>query len=193
MRGSPIPEQLGFERPQDEPPGAFSLSAPIFFALVEAKSRNPRFSIGSRFDSQGDKGMQKLVIALTTSALVLGSAVWVVKAAPLAGSTGLPAEDYSPIEKIGCAKSGDNCPYSYRIERHGGGNWSCEPCGEEQHGSKHRDRGDRDYEPRHYGQYGGENYGPRRYQQYGDENYEPRRYQQYDDRDYEEPRRYRDY
>jgi hypothetical protein len=117
--------------------------------------------------------MQKLVIALTTSALVLGSAVWVVKATPLTGSTGISSQDYSPIEKIGCAKAGDNCPYGYRIERHGGGKWSCEPCW--QQGS-----GDRDYEPR-------------RYRQYGDEDYEGKHYRQYDNRDYEEPRRYRDY
>jgi hypothetical protein len=123
--------------------------------------------------------MQKLMITLTTSALVLGSAVWVVKATPLTGSAGISSQDYSPIEKIGCAKAGDNCPYGYRIERHGGGKWSCEPCWQGQQGSKYW-QGDRDYEPR-------------RYQQYGDENYEPRRYQQYDDRDYEEPRRYRDY
>jgi hypothetical protein len=161
--------------------------------LIETKSPIPRFPIDSSFRSQGAKKMQKLVIAFTTSALVLGSAVWVVKAAPLTGSTGISSQDYSPIEKIGCAKAGDNCPYGYRIERHGRGKWSCEPCWQGQQGSKYRDWGDRDYEPRHYQQYGGENYGPRRYQQYGDESYEPRRYQQYDDRDYEEPRRYRDY
>jgi hypothetical protein len=122
--------------------------------------------------------MQKLMITLTTSALVLGSAVWVVKATPLTASTGISSQDYSPIEKIGCARAGDNCPYGYRIERHGGGRWSCEPCW--QQGSKYRDWGESDYQSR-------------RYRQYGDENYEPRRYQQYDDRYYEEPRRYRDY
>jgi hypothetical protein len=180
------------KRPQDEPPGAVSLSAPIFFALVEAKSRNPRFSIGSSFDSQGDKGMQKLVIALTTSALVLGWTVWVVKAAPLTSPIGTPSRN-SPIEKIGCVKAGDNCPYGYRIERHGGGSWSCEPCGNQKRGSKYQGWGDRDYEPRRYQQYGGENYEPRRYQQYDDRDYEePRRYRDYGDRDYE-PRRYRDY
>jgi hypothetical protein len=43
--------------------------------------------------------MQKLMITLTTSALVLGSAVWVVKATPLTASTGISSQDYSPIEK----------------------------------------------------------------------------------------------
>jgi hypothetical protein len=66
--------------------------------------------------------MQKLVIAVAaTGALVLcGSAFWVAQATPFAGSTGRPSQDYSPIEKIGCAKGGDICPYGQRVVRHTG-------------------------------------------------------------------------
>jgi hypothetical protein len=81
--------------------------------------------------------MQKLVIAVAaTAALVLcGSGSWVAQATPFDGSTGRPSQDYSPLEKIGCTKAGDNCPYGQRIVRHTGHGPACEPCSQTQ-GSK---------------------------------------------------------
>jgi hypothetical protein len=115
--------------------------------------------------------MQRLVISLlATAGLVLASSMWVVHATPL--TVGIPSQEFSPIQKVGCERAGDNCPYGYRIERHGGHGWSCEPCWQQKHG----------YNQRHYRDYGDR-----------DENYEPRRYRQYDDGDYEGPRRYRNY
>jgi hypothetical protein len=82
--------------------------------------------------------MQKLVIAVAaTAALVLcGSALWVAQATPFAGSTGRPSQDFSPIERIGCTKAGDNCPYGQRIVRHTGHGPSCEPCSSQTQKSK---------------------------------------------------------
>jgi hypothetical protein len=112
--------------------------------------------------------MEKLVGSLAgTAALVLASSMCVAHATPF--TLGTPSGEFSPIEKIGCAREGDNCPYGYRIERHGGRGWSCEPCWHQQHG-----------------------YYRHNYQDYGDQDYQ-RRPRQYGDGDYEEPRRYRDY
>ena len=123
--------------------------------------------------------MQKLVAFLAaTAALVLASSICVAHATPLPGAT--PPREFSPIERIGCARAGDNCPYGYRIERHGGRGWSCEPCDNQKHGYYQRD----------YQEDGDQDYPPRRYQQYG---YEPWRYRQYDDGAYDGPRRYQDY
>jgi hypothetical protein len=132
--------------------------------------------------------MRKPFIALAgTTALMLGSAVS-VKAIPL--SPGASSQDQSPIEEIGCVTAGDNCPYGYRIERHGGKGWSCEPCGDQKQGSRYRDWNDRYSEPRRYYRGYGD-YQPRRYyRDYGD--YGPRQYQEYDER-YYQPRYYRDY
>jgi hypothetical protein len=130
--------------------------------------------------------MQKLIIAVAaTAAFVLrGSAFWVAQATPFAGSTGRPSQDYSPIEKIGCAKAGDNCPYGQHIVRHSGHGTSCEPCSPQTQGySKARppsrpppgrpphydegydrgregyDRGDERYDNRGYGREGERDYG----------------------------------
>ena len=132
--------------------------------------------------------MHKPLIALAgTAALMLGSAVS-VKAIPL--SPGASSQDQSPIEEIGCVRAGDNCPYGYRIERHGGKGWSCEPCGDQKQGSRYRDWNDRYSEPRRYYRGYGD-YQPRRYyRDYGD--YGPRQYQEYDER-YYQPRYYRNY
>ena len=113
--------------------------------------------------------MQKLVGSLAAAAaLVIASSMWIVHATPL--TVGTSSREFSLIEKIGCESAGDNCPYGYRIKRHGGHGWSCEPCWPQRHG--------------HY---------QHNYQDYGDRDYEPRRYHQYNDEDYDGPRRYRDY
>jgi hypothetical protein len=101
--------------------------------------------------------MQKLMSSLAaTAALVLcGSAFWVAQATPMTGPMGTPSE-FSPIEKVGCAQAGDNCPYGQRIVRGGGHGWWCEPCGYQKHGhyqQHYRDYDNRDYEPRHYRDY----------------------------------------
>lgn len=94
--------------------------------------------------------MKRLRIAPAVSPLiVIGPWLWTSQTAPL-GS--IP-----PIEKIGCARSGDKCPYGYRIERHGGHGWSCEPCWPQ----KHSYLGDRDYEPKRYRDYDDQGYEPR--------------------------------
>jgi len=72
--------------------------------------------------------MRKSLIPLTVG-LILGSAVWTAKATPLSGPPPTPSQTHSPRETIGCTKSGDNCPYGFAIKRHGGGSWSCVPCG----------------------------------------------------------------
>jgi hypothetical protein len=110
--------------------------------------------------------MQKLVIALTaTTALGLGSAVGVVKATPLTGSIATPSQEFSPIQKIGCERAGENCPYGYRIVKGRGHGWSCEPCWP-QHGPKYWRWGEVDYEPRHYRDYDDRYYEPRHYREY---------------------------
>jgi hypothetical protein len=123
--------------------------------------------------------MQKLFIAFTTSALVLGSGIGAVRSTPLTDAAGMSSQHYSAMQKIGCTRAGDNCPYGYRIERHGGKGWSCEPCWEQKHGSRYRDWNDRYYEPRQYRDYGEEGYDPRRYRYYGDQGYDPRWYRNY--------------
>jgi hypothetical protein len=135
--------------------------------------------------------MQKpMMTVAATAALVLCGFFWVAQATPLAGSTGRPSQEYTLIEKIGCTKAGDICPYGQRVIRRTGHGPGCEPCNNKQ-GSKNRDRDDRDYEPRRYQDYG--DYEPRRYRQYDEPNYEePRRYRDYDDGQYD-PRRYREY
>lgn len=102
------------------------------------------------------------LLAFTTVALAMGLTP-ALAATPL--TVGIPSQEFSPIEKIGCARAGDNCPYGQRIVR-GGGGWWCEPCWRHGHGHGNWSGNyDRDYEPRHYRDYG----------------------------DWDEPRRYRDY
>jgi hypothetical protein len=69
--------------------------------------------------------MQKLVIAAATAGLVLASSMWVVHATPFI--VGIPSQEFSPIEKIGCAKAG-KFPYGQYLVRHTGHGPSCEPC-----------------------------------------------------------------
>jgi hypothetical protein len=119
--------------------------------------------------------MKKALIALT--ALMLGSAVWAANATPLTGSIPTPSQNNSPMETVGCTTAGDNCPYGYRIERHGGKGWSCERCGDQKQGSRYRDWNDRYNEPRRYQDYG--NYEPRRYRDYDERYYQPRYNREY--------------
>jgi hypothetical protein len=80
--------------------------------------------------------MQKLVIAVAaTAAVVLCGSASVAQATPFA-STGRPSPDSSPIEKIGCTKGGDICPYGQRVVRHTGHGPSCEPCSSQKKESK---------------------------------------------------------
>src|SRR4029079_15305243 len=47
--------------------------------------------------------------------LLCGSLVWAAHAnSPTSSGASFPHN--SPIERIGCTQSGDNCPYGYRIE-----------------------------------------------------------------------------
>jgi len=80
--------------------------------------------------------MRKTIIALAgTTALLCGSLVWAAHAnSPTSSGASFPHN--SPIERIGCTQSGDNCPYGYRIERHGGKGWSLASLG----GTKSKDR-----------------------------------------------------
>jgi len=89
---------------------------------------------------------KKPIIVLTgIAALMLGgSMVWVAHATSLTNTMGSFPREFSPIEKIGCERSGDNCPIGYRIERHGGGRWSCEPCWPQ------KQKYWKGYGPRHY-------------------------------------------
>jgi hypothetical protein len=81
--------------------------------------------------------MQKLMMAVAaTAAFMLCGFFWVAQATPLAGSTGRPSQDSSPIEKIGCTKAGDICPYGQRVVRHTGHGPSCEPCSSQKKESK---------------------------------------------------------
>jgi hypothetical protein len=83
----------------------------------------------SRKRSEGDLEMRKPIIGLAGSAALLcGSMVWAAHATPLTITGGPIPGEFSLIEKIGCERPGDNCPIGYRIERHGGGSWSCVPC-----------------------------------------------------------------
>jgi hypothetical protein len=104
--------------------------------------------------------MRKSMVTLTLT--VAGSMMCAANAISLTNQVlAIPRE--SSLDKVGCERAGDNCPYGYRIERHGGKGWSCEPCWK---------RGE-DYEPRRYR----DDYGERRYRHYEDERYyEPRRY-----------------
>jgi hypothetical protein len=107
----------------------------------------------------------------TAALIVCGSVMWAAHASSVTSSVGSLPRDFSVVKKIGCERAGDNCPYGYRIERHGGKGWSCTPCWKP--GSRYRDWND--YEPRRYRDYG--DYGERRYRRYEDERYyEPRRY-----------------
>jgi hypothetical protein len=105
-----------------------------------------------------------------------GSMMWTAHATSMNTMDAFPRM-FSPVEKIGCATAGDNCPYGYRIERHGGKGWSCEPCWDQKHGSRYRDWNDRYYEPRRYRDYG--DYGPRRYRDYDERYYQPRYNREY--------------
>ena len=145
--------------------------------------------------------MQKLVIAVAaTAALVLcGSGSWVAQATPFDGSTGRPSQDYSPLEKIGCTKAGDNCPYGQRIVRHTGHGPACEPCSQTQgskaspppgrqphydqgydrgdegyaRGQEGYDRGDQDYDRGDQGYaHGHEGYDNRGYGREGEQDYD---------------------
>jgi hypothetical protein len=136
--------------------------------------------------------MQKLVIAVTaTAALGLcGSAFWVAQATPFAGPTGRPLQGYSPIEKIGCAKGGDICPYGQRIVRHSGHGPSCEPCSPQKQGEAPPVSGPPPSGPRHYDEgydRGREGYdrGREGYDR-GREDYDNRGYGREGDRDYSE-------
>jgi hypothetical protein len=113
-------------------------------------------------------------VTATAALMLCGTMVWAAHGTPLTGAIGPISRDFSPIEKVGCERSGDNCPLGYRIERHGGGRWTCEPCWDQKHGSRYRDWNDRYSEPRRYREYG--DYGSRRYRDYDDRYNEPRRY-----------------
>ena len=85
--------------------------------------------------------MRKSMVTLTLT--MAGSMMWAANAISLTNQVlSIPRE--SSLDKVGCERAGDNCPYGYRIERHGGKGWSCEPCWK---------RGE-DYEPRRYRDYG---------------------------------------
>jgi hypothetical protein len=119
--------------------------------------------------------MRRLGMALGAIGL-FSSGLLDAQATPLSSSSTLVAQNSSALVQVGCERSGDNCPYGYRIERHGGHGWSCEPCWSQ----KHSYWGDRDYEPRHYREHGDEGYEPRRYRNYGDDQgYDPRWYRNY--------------
>jgi hypothetical protein len=104
--------------------------------------------------------MRKLVVTLTaTAALILGSA-GLAKATPLL--IGAESPNQSPIESVGCTRTGDNCPIGFAIKRHGGGSWSCVPCsGKQNYGSRYRDRDEEYSEPRRYREYDERHYAPR--------------------------------
>ena len=111
--------------------------------------------------------MMKNALLPLTVCLILGSAIWGVKATPLSGISPATSQNQSPIERIGCSRgsSNDTCPYGYQPRGHG-----CQPCGwNEKHGSRYHD--DRYSEPSRY-----RDYGSRRYPEYGDRYYAPRRY-----------------
>jgi hypothetical protein len=57
---------------------------------------------------------------------------WFRKATPSSGP--LPAPTQKLLKMVGCTRTGDNCAYGYRIERHGGGWWSCRPCWDKKQG-----------------------------------------------------------
>jgi hypothetical protein len=122
--------------------------------------------------------MYKPMFVLTGIATLMlgGSMMWTAHATSMNTMDAFPRM-FSPVEKIGCATAGDNCPYGYRIERHGGKGWSCEPCWDQKHGSRYRDWNDRYYEPRRYRDYG--DYGPRRYRDYDERYYQPRYNREY--------------
>jgi hypothetical protein len=102
--------------------------------------------------------MKNALMPLTAMVgLILGLTVWPVNATPLPIPT--PSQDKSQVETIGCTRSGDNCPIGFAIKRHGGGSWSCVPCGNQRYGYRDRDE---------------EYYGPRRYREYDDRYYAPR-------------------
>jgi hypothetical protein len=122
---------------------------------------------------------KKPMVALTgIVALMLGgSMVWAAHATSLTNTMGSFPREFSPVEKIGCERSGDNCPIGYRIERHGGGSWSCVPCsGKKKYGKgyggsryyrddyeDHRGgppQGWRSYQERPYGRRGCQQFGP---------------------------------
>jgi hypothetical protein len=104
--------------------------------------------------------MYKPIVVTAIAALMLGGSM-AAKATSVGNSMEAFPRAFSPVEKIGCERSGDNCPIGFRIERHGGGRWSCEPCYKERHGSRYRDWHERYVEPRRYRDY--DHYGPRRY------------------------------
>jgi len=80
--------------------------------------------------------MQKLVIAVAaTAAVVVCGSACVAQAIPFAAFRGMPSPD-SLIEKIGCTKGGDICPYGQRVVRHTGHGPSCEPCSSQKKESK---------------------------------------------------------
>jgi hypothetical protein len=113
-----------------------------------------------RFLSKGDIGMKNALLPLTVG-LILGSAVWGVKATPLSGLSLATSPNQSPIEKIGCSRSSSNetCPYGYQPRGYG-----CQPCGwNERHGSRYRDLDEGYYEPRRYRDYDQGYYAPRKY------------------------------
>jgi hypothetical protein len=109
--------------------------------------------------SKGDIMMKNALLPLTVG-LILGSAVWGVKATPL--STLAPATSQNqPIEKIGCSRSSSNdtCPYGYQPRGYG-----CQPCGwNKKYGSRYHAGDERYYEPRRYMDYDHGYYGPRKY------------------------------
>jgi hypothetical protein len=125
--------------------------------------------------------MHKALVAFTSTVplALLGWGVWVAEANSLSSAL-RPLSQNHFIEQIGC-KGGpspeDRCPYGYRIERHGGGSWFCEPCWQQRYGSRYRDGEGGYYEPRRYRGYG--DYESRHYREYNDGYYEPRRYREY--------------
>jgi hypothetical protein len=82
--------------------------------------------------------MQKVIALVAVAALILsGSIVSSAQANPLSNAAaGSYARIFSQVERVGCTRAGDNCPYGQRIVRGGGHGWWCEPCAQN-YGPKH--------------------------------------------------------
>ena len=63
--------------------------------------------------------MRKIKIALAASAFL--SVAFAIGSAQAASTIPLPAQNYSPIERIGCTGPGTRCPW--------GRTWACNPRG----------------------------------------------------------------
>jgi hypothetical protein len=83
--------------------------------LFDELDRKPtHLSFDNEVSSRRRKIMRKLVVTLSAAALIIGSA-GLVKATPLV--MGVPSPNQSPIERVGCTRSGDNCPIGFAIKR----------------------------------------------------------------------------